>query len=398
MKSRMLRSLAAAMALCAIAAGQATTWIATPQNPLRQLMPQVQNGDTVLVAPGSYMGFRCDKGVTIRAQMPGTVTVNFAINLLPSSCGCSCQLKDWSTDLLPPPGHDLHISGIDFGGYQSINVCFGAFRHFVRATGGRVTFDDCRIDRLQLRQTTAHLQGCDVTSISGPGIDAQQSNVTIVGGSVAGANVSNVFASVAPAPGIALEASRLQLSHASVQGGDPGTTTQATPGLIASGASSTWVTDTTIAASGSGTCAVEATGVLRIDRSTLIGAGSGGGAACSTSPLGAPLTGINRQGPIEIGTMFEATMQGVAGDLQIFYGATSLAGPIALPLVDQPIWLTPSDLFFSQLGLADTNGASHFAFQVPPVVALVGTEFWLQGVAGSTLPLQTTAVVGGLVR
>ncbi|MFK7742923.1 MAG: hypothetical protein AB8H80_21605, partial [Planctomycetota bacterium] len=59
----------------------------------------------------------------------------------------------------------------------------------------------------------------------------------------------------------------------------------------------------------------EATGVLRIDRSTLIGAGSsGGGGTCSTSPLGAPLTGINRQGPIEIGTMFEATMQGVAGD------------------------------------------------------------------------------------
>jgi hypothetical protein len=66
--------------------------------------------------------------------------------------------------------------------------------------------------------------------------------------------------------------------------------------------------------------------------------------------------------------------------------------------VDQPVWIDATSLFLSDLTVATPLGQSTFSYPVPPFPALVGAQFWLQGVGGMTLPLQTTPVVGGIVR
>ena len=131
-----------------------------------------------------------------------------------------------------------------------------------------------------------------------------------------------------------------------------------------------------------------------MDRCLLVSSASN----CTSSPIGAPLLGIERSGPIQIGTLFQATATGLPGDLLVFYGATRLTGPLSVPLVELPVYLDPTKLFFSQVGIADSFGQSTLSYDVPAVPALVGEQFWIQGFGGSSFPLQSTPVVGGVVR
>tara|TARA_R110002094_G_scaffold11121_3_gene21022 strand:- start:786 stop:1958 length:1173 start_codon:yes stop_codon:yes gene_type:complete len=385
----LLASLALA---CAIPAQ--TTWLIGPSGhaEIRDVMQLVQDGDTVLVDAGNYFNFDCDKAVTIRAATPGTVTVNFNLASLPSGCGCQCLATKGPTRLQPPPGKSMHIVDIAFGAYQSITPCFSLLAHQVQVTSGRVTFDDCTIDRLSITGAAVHLQDCTIVSqLAGPAIEATQADITIVGGQVTGSNKSSQFLANNAYDGIKTIDSRLHASHVVVTGGDPLTSTIGTFGIHAIGGS-LWLSDAAV--TGNMQCAVQATGLVRIDRSTL----AGSGANCASSPTGASLQGIQRQGGIEIGAMFQCSMTGQTGELQVFYGSTKLGVPLVISLVDQPIWIDPTQLFFTQLGIAGTSGQSTFAFAVPPVPVLVGETFWVQGVGGASFPLQTTPVVGGVVR
>lgn len=351
-------------------------------------------GDIVLVSPGNYMQFTCTTGVTIRALVPGTVTVSFDFAGLPQACGCSCLATQGPTRFAPPVGQTAHVVGLEFVGSSSITPCFSFIHHRVHVSSGRVTFDDCVFDRssngLNIENAIVHLQDCTVRSIfQGPGIVVDQADLTIVGGSVSGVDAPNGV--YTPGSGIRLTGSRLQASNTTIAGGAMLSATVGSYGIESIGGS-LWVSDSTI--TGDGECAVQATGVVRIDRCTLTGSGVG----CASSPTGAPLLGIERQSAIEIGTLFEVHLTSEPGALQVLYGSTALLAPTTVPILAQPLLIHPNELFLADLAIAGATGQVTFSYPIPAVAALSNAQFWLQGVGGTSFPLQASPVIGGIVR
>ncbi len=328
---------------------------------IRDVMPLVANGDTVLVAPGTYFPFSCFRAITIRAATPGTVNIEWNFLAMPQTCGCTCLSAQGPVYFQLPTGQTAHVVGLSFA---------AAF----------VPFTPC---------AAVHLQDCTITSaFVGAGILANSADLTIAGGSVAGASATS---SLAATPGIQLTNSRLHASGVTVTGGAASATSSGAPGIQATGGS-LWLADATVTAGGG--CAVSANGLVRIDRSTL----NGSGASCALSPTGAPLVGIDRTGPIRIGQLFQVTLTSEPNALLVLYGSVGLAAPVVAPLLDQPVWIDATSLFLSDLTVATPLGQTTFSYAVPPFPALVGAQFWLQGVGGMTLPLQTTPAVGGIVR
>lgn len=356
---------------------------------IRDVMPLVANGDTVLVAPGTYFPFFCSRDITIRAATPGTVNIVWNILAMPQTCGCTC-LSAQGPVYFQLPAQNVHVVGLSFAAaFVPQTVCFTQIHQKVMVYGTRVTFDNCAIDHMRIDNAAVHLQDCTITSaFVGAGILANSADVTIAGGSVAG---SSATTSLAATPGIQLTNSRLHASGVTVTGGAASATSPGAPGIQATGGS-LWLADATVTAGGG--CAVSANGLVRIDRSTL----NGSGASCALSPTGAPQVGIDRTGPIQIGQLFQVTLTSEPNALLVLYGSVGLAAPVVAPVLDQPVWIDATSLFLSDLTVATPLGQTTFSYAVPPFPALVGAQFWLQGVGGMTLPLQTTPVVGGIVR
>src|SRR5262249_22159141 len=141
------------------------------------------------------------------------------------------------------------------------------------------------------------------------------------------------------------------------------------PGISMSGGS-LWLSDSTVIA-GSG-CAIEATGLVRIDRTAL----STFGVGCAASPTGAPLVGVSRSGPLQIGTLFQVAVATAPGAMVLVCGSTRLAAPLLAAIVEQPIWLDPTLLFLADAAIAPPAGQTTFTYQVPPNTALVGEQVW----------------------
>lgn len=363
------------------AAAAQTQWFVGPGGyaQIRDVMPLVADGDTVVVAPGTYFTFQCTRGVTIRAATAGTVAVAWSLVSIPPSCGCTCLSMQGPTSFAPPVGRTVHVVGVNFVGSATLTPCFFAVQHRPVVTSGRVTFDECALDHLVVQNAIVHLQDCTVTSgFAGAGLTATSADVTIAGGTIA---------SSVGTPGIAFTNSRVHASHVTVNGGPP-----AAPGIEGNGGS-LWLSDSTVTSTGA--CAISATGLVRIDRSTLNGAAGGG---CAVSPTGAPLVGADRAAPIQIGATFQLTLTSEPGALLVVYGSIGLAAPLLVPVVDQPVWIDPGLLFLADLATATPLGQTTFAYPVPGITALVGAQFWLQGVGGTSFPLQTSPVVGGVVR
>lgn len=392
----MLKPTLLALAFASSLAAQ-TTWNVGPSGfaQIQDAVSAAVDGDTIVVAPGNYFSFDCLLAVTIVAQVPGTVLVDYSTQQTPIGCDCSCLAAERfraPSDLVPPLGKSMHVVGIDFGGFSTITGCLTGIQHYVRVSRGRVTFDSCRIARMRVDNAVAVLQDCDVIGSDGQvGILIEQGDVTITGGAIVGAGIGPPFGIGIPKAGIEMNGGRLHACHTMISAGDPGATGLTAPGIDASGGE-IWLSDAVVV--GEFDCAVRATGEVRMDRVTLID----GTAGCASVPVGTPLIGMERSGAITIGSQFSATMTSQSGDLQVFYGSVGLADPLLIPLLDQPIWIDVDGLFFSALGVADASGQTTFAFPVPNLPLLVGYEYWLQGVGGAAFPLQSTVPVGGITR
>jgi hypothetical protein len=384
-----LSSLAVAGALTA-----QSQWLVGPGGfaQIQDVMPLVAQGDTVVVAPGTYLPFVCTRGVTIRAQTPGTVTVAYSV---PQPCGCTCLgfgLHFARFDL--PAGHSAHVIGVRFAAFWlvALPACPVVVHQGLGVVGGHATFEQCAIDFFTASYATVHLQDCAVTSqYWGAALTVAHASITVVGGSIQGCNAGAGHVGFAGFPAVSLVDGRLHACGVSVVGGTPSATQPGAPGIAGDG--SLWLADAAVTA-GAG-CAVSVTGLVRIDRSTLNGAGAG----CAVSPTGAPLVGIDRNGPITIGQLFQVTLTSEPNALLLVYGATRLSAPLDVPgLVEQPIWIDPTALFLADVAIAVPTGVTTFSYPVPAVPQLVGALFWLQGVGGTSFPLQTTPLVGGVTR
>ena len=68
------------------------------------------------------------------------------------------------------------------------------------------------------------------------------------------------------------------------------------------------------------------------------------------------------------------------------------------PVLAQPTWLGTNDDFLLALLPADASGAAVGNFPIPNNTAFTNLRLWFEGISGTTLPLEVSPPVGGLVR
>ena len=82
-----------------------------------------------------------------------------------------------------------------------------------------------------------------------------------------------------------------------------------------------------------------------------------------------------------------------------FVGVFASAGldTLTAPQLEQPVWLSSATCFALDMLSADANGLATGSWSVPAGTYFAGERLWLQGFSGP-LPMQTSPVVGGIVR
>jgi hypothetical protein len=312
-------------------------------------------GDTIVVLPGTYPWCSMNKGVTVRAATPGTVTIGQPL------IGVIGTI---------PAGQTAHLVSLQLGSVQ---------------LGGRLTVDDCQLSgKLALTDGVAVIQGCTLqlpaNQVGAATIEAQQTDLTAVDCSVYG--MTNAAFPPLWRPVIALVDSRLRGSRLLVQGA-PGITM---PAISADAASSMWLSECTISAVGA--CAITG-GTGRHDRCTLT-------PPCSSIPNGFVL-GAHRVAPLQNGAPFavEYTLQpGMAVGV---FGASTFASQ-TYPELEQSLLLPVASAFPLAALVADAQGRAGGTWAVPAGPQFVDRTLWLQGFSGFALPLQASPIVGGVVR
>lgn len=373
-------------------------------------LPQIRDalaiaapGDVVHVQPGTYAHFDAAVGVTVRGLVPGTVTIAYDPAYAPANCAISplsCT-GEGPTSLRPPAGQMLHLVDLDFAPSQP-GASYG--RHGVLVSSGRVTFDRCTLrayDRpaLAVGSATVHLQDCLVQCLGSPGqpapgLWARSSDITATDCRFPGTPAAAVGVMQFPQPGIRLQASRLHGSNLEVSGGQsvfPGTL--AAPALQLDAASAVWLSDSTLTA-GRGECALETGGgSVRLDRCTLTSAAP----PCPTGTTSPFLLGVERPAPLLPGATFTLRYRTQPNGFVVVLASFAPGTVDWGPLLEQPSWFAQNSSFGAGIYGADATGLATASWPIPggPYADL---SLWFMGVSGSTLPLQVSPPVGGVVR
>jgi hypothetical protein len=359
-------------------------------------LPQIRDalaiaapGDVVHVQPGTYAQFRCDLGVTIRALVPGSVTV--AID--PAFIGpCAACWSEGITELAPPPGQTVHLIGLAFS--AAWVVFQGQFVYpSVQVTSGRATFENCAIEAtsavfagLHVQQASVHLQSCtiDATEIlTGiTGLRAIDASVTAVdNGITTHASLSSALGSAVWLTGSTLHGSGLVL-------------TSFTPSTLRADDSPVWLSDSTLVNNGS-LCPVGFTGVTpQLDRCTLLPAA----ANCPPFLPAASLLGVSRPAPLQSGQPFTLVFQTVPNGFVAVWASTAFGGGAVPGVLAQPVATEPTMAIDAGIVFAGAGGNAIATRTLPAGPALVDVPIWFQGVTGFSLPLQVSPPAGGTVR
>jgi hypothetical protein len=313
-------------------------------------------GDTVLVTPGGYPQFTMNAGVTIRAVFPRTVSIG------------SIGLGAGGTI---PAGQTAHLVGLDLSGI---------------AFSGGVDVDDCRVfGPVVLTNATAVLQDCTIqlpsTLLGGAALDATQTDVTVMDCMLTGTGSTGFPAFWRPV--IALTGSRLTASRLIALAASNVTV----PALEGDAASTMWLCESAILANAPA-CAI-AGGNGRHDRCLLV-------PSCSSIPAGFVL-GVHRVGPLVSGAVATIEFALPPGAPVGVFAATSFAA-IPFPVIEQSLLLPPTVSFPVAVLLANAQGTASGSWAIPGGAQNVNRVLWLQGIAGLALPLQASALVGGVVR
>lgn len=361
---------------------------------IRDALAVANPGDVILVQPGTYGQFGAAVGVTIRAAMPGTVSIVWQPQFVSPACLANpqCLAGEGPTWFAPPPGQTVHVVGIDF--LPNTYTGVATVRHCVAVLSGTVTFDQCSVQAngttaLWVLNAVVHLQDCAVagTGSAGTAHGAVAVNALITGLDTAfGGNSS-------PTPGDALilqtstlHGSNLQMFGGSVpQGGVGGAA------LRGSSLSNVWIGDSTIVATGQ--CPVIANGASGgIERTTLLPS-----SGCASLPP-VPVLSVARALPPQGGNLFVLHFQSSPGELVLVLCSPDLGVTSVPGVVDQPLTLGLVNFWSAGLFLTDFTGAANPTWILPSGAAFVGRPLWFQGAAGVGLPLHLSPVTGGIVR
>lgn len=338
-------------------------------------------GDTIVVQPGNYSGFTVGVGVTIRAVTSGTVFVQSPITV-------NCPFPQCA-----------HLIGLDASEVMVLSAA--------------CTFDDCRVVPLPLHtgavranQAVLSFQDCVLGTSFGSqlafagtasGLFAAASVVSAVDTVFLGRARDTYYFPASPAVYL-MSGSSLHASRCTLRGGDGVSTVPSSmaPALNAS-SSAVWLTDSTLSGGRPYNlpgqppvaCPVFAT-IGRLSRCTLQPA------TCPPPiPTNGSGVGVHRTAPWRANTTSGVDVRGAANTIVGVFGSNDIDA-FVVPLLEQPCQLGFATLVPITLLLTDGNGDASVAWTVPPGTA--GLSLWLQLVADGNAPLQTSPVVGGIVR
>lgn len=352
--------VAAGMAVFAIVSPcQATLTVGPGGYPhLDAALAVASPGDTIVVLPGSYPAFGMFVGVTVRAAVPGTVTVGVAT---------------FGGFVNVPPGQRGHLLDL---GLVGLNL------------QGDVSVDGCHVTpgSISIRDAVVALQECTVqaTNPGSPGLRAWHSEVTAVHCAFAGGGpVPAVFP---PQPAIDLIDSRLRGSRLTLVAG-PASGGVPPPALRGDTVSRAWLSDSVLTADPA-SCAIELVNG-RHDRCTL-------SPNCSTLPAGFVL-GVDRLQPLQNGAPFAVAFLLQPGMAVGVFADEHFAAQ-AYPELEQALLLPAATAFPLAAPVANVQGIAVGAWTVPAGPQFVGRTMWLQGFSGFAWPLQASPLVGGVVR
>ncbi len=353
-------------------------------------------GDVIVVQPGTYPHFAVSVGVTIRAATPGTVDVVFDPALVPAACWNNgyCAMLQGPTRFQLPPGATAHVVGLNFLPFTMwVNGPFNLVEisHWVHVVGGRVTCDACTFQAdaapalVATNGAAVHLQQCTLAVVAGPvlaALDASDANVTAVDCTVTGNGAGAA---------LRLQSSVFHGTSVTLTGGTyPG---GGGPAVQADAASALWIADATLrGGNGGGVCAVAGAANARIDRTVLLQPASCAGATAGH------LLGVGRPQPLAAGMPFGLVFRTAPGGVVAVFASPGLATTPFAGVLAQPASLGLSGLIDAGTLIADAAGIASVSWAIPAVPALVDQTLWLQGLSGSTFPLELSPPVGGVVR
>ncbi|MBL9078421.1 MAG: right-handed parallel beta-helix repeat-containing protein [Planctomycetes bacterium] len=372
---------------------------------IRDALAVAAAGDRIHVQPGTYAHFTATIGCTIRALVPGSVSVAYDVAFQPPGCTTNpgCWSVEGPTRLSPPAGQTIDVVGLRFVGNESPGGFLYPIRHRVAVESGRVTFDQCNLQAsntaaLAVLDASVHLQACQITVLpaastspaGGVGLYGANCNVTAIDCTITGGFGPGL--SIPPGDGIVLDNATLHGSGLVIRSGTVlfPPSTNAAYALRGSGA--LFLSDSQLI----GGCPIDWGGTAsELSRCTLTGTNTN----CPTvAPSPATQLGIARSGPLTPGATFTLTFRGEPNAFVAIFAAASL-GRVDLPgLLAQPSWLDSTQSFLMSIVLADAQGVATASWLIPAGPGVADQQVWWKGLSGFTLPFQVSPPAGGITR
>lgn len=361
-------------------------------------------GDVIEVASGIYMPFTLDQGLTIRAA-PGAF-----VRVQQTSSSLAMTIR-------PPVGQLAVLARLNF-----LNP--GAFDLVTRVERGTVWFEECTfgapdldsVPALAVVGATVLLRRCHLVGFGwaynqpgrhNDGLSADQAQVFATDCSFEG-SATALGPSVGGA-GIGADNSLLHCVNCQLRGGPLRTScgmARPGPGLRTGAGTSVWLADCHVEG-GQELCVIIGvpgavhTGAqpIRYARTTFLGGRTsiGRGAATVGAFQATPLLGA--QGPalaLSSGGSWQTSYRSEPNWPIGVFLATVL-DPHPDPLTQQPMPLPVGGATALALLVADAQGAATYATSIPAVPALLGATCFVAAVSGTSLPLQVSPPVGGLL-
>lgn len=395
-------------AVTAVALPAQTTHLVGPGGfaEIRDALAVAAPGDRIHVQPGTYAQFTATVGCTIRALVPGSVSVAYTLAVLPPGCSSNpaCLVNEGPTLLQPPTGQTVHVVGLNFVGNEVAGGFLGPIRHRVAVLSGRATFDQCTLNAsntaaLTVTGASVHLQSCSLAAINatatslpagGVGLFGTDCNVTAIDTSMLGGSGPGL--SAPPGDGIVLSNSTLHGSNLDIRSGSLVFPVGNNPAYAVRGGGALFLSDSQLV----GGCPIQWSGMaLELTRCTQTGTSPN----CGTVPPSPnTLLGITRPAPLTPGATFALNFRTEPnGFVAIFAGGA--LGRLDLPgLLAQPSWLDDTQSFLVTLVLADPQGLATASWPIPGGPGIADQQLWFKGLSGFSLPFQVSPPAGGIAH
>lgn len=315
-------------------------------------------GDEIVLAPGNYPAPFVTKTITIRAEAPGSVSVNGLVGLF-------CNLA---------PTDKVRLVGLDLDRLGILN--------------GSVSLEDCDVtlNGIDATATTLHMTRCTVRETQP--VFAQYGALRCADSVVSLAHCELTGSSPTIGGG---GSPAIQLDNCTLLGNNLVLTADATAAFPAHVIR--FVSPSTVRLADSVlTCAEGLCPIPSPD------------ATCDRCTLSAPCTlvpdatlAMAATSALQAGDPWTVEMHGAPFSLVLVLASYDV-GKLEVPELNAPLLLEPSQLFVAGAVITDQLGLGSCTWALPSAPLPIGAGIWVQSVAFDAAPLKVSPVEGGVVR